>query len=94
MAKIGLLGCTCIFSSGLFTLFRIDSTGENNGILRSLRIFDGIIRTEMILFKILLVLLGIAVIFCLSVAVIFLFSMSRENQLPDIEDIEATNDKS
>ena len=48
----------------------------------------------MILFKILLIFLGLAVIFCLCIVVIFLFSISRENQLPDIEDVEATRDKS
>lgn len=47
----------------------------------------------MIVIKILLVLTGIAVIFCLSLAVVCLFSMSRKNQLPDIEDIETTRDK-
>ena len=48
----------------------------------------------MMVLKILLILIAIAVIFCLSVAVICLFSMSRENQLPDIEDIETARDKS
>lgn len=46
----------------------------------------------MNLLKILLIFLGIAVIFCLCFAVICLFSISRENQLPDIEDIETNND--
>ena len=45
------------------------------------------------LFKLLLVLIAIAVIFCLSVAVICLLSMSRESQLPDIEDIETSEEK-
>ncbi len=44
----------------------------------------------MIVFKLLLVLIGIAVIFCLSLAVVCLWSMSRESQLPDIEDIETS----
>ena len=44
----------------------------------------------MIAFKAILVLTGIAVIFCLTVAVICLVAMSRESQLPDIEDIEVT----
>ncbi len=48
----------------------------------------------MIVFKILLILLGLAVIFCLSVAAICLISISRENQLPDIEDIEVNREKS
>jgi hypothetical protein len=43
--------------------------------------------------KLLLVLIAIAVIFCLSVAVICLLSISRESQLPDIEDIDATEEK-
>ena len=38
--------------------------------------------------KILLVIIGLAVIFCLSVAVVCLLSISRESQLPDIEDVE------
>jgi hypothetical protein len=38
--------------------------------------------------NILLVIIGLAVIFCLSVVVVCLLSMSRESQLPDIEDIE------
>ena len=45
------------------------------------------------MFKILLVFIGIAVIFCLSLAVVCLWSMSRESQLPDIEDIENGIDK-
>jgi hypothetical protein len=48
---------------------------------------------EMIVIKILLILIAIAVIFCLSLAVLCLWSMSRESQLPDIEDIEATREK-
>jgi hypothetical protein len=44
----------------------------------------------MLAFKIILVLTGIVVAICLSIAVIFLLVMSRESQLPDIEDIEAT----
>jgi hypothetical protein len=48
---------------------------------------------EMIVIKILLILIAIAVIFCLSLAVVCLWSMSRESQLPDIEDIEATREK-
>jgi hypothetical protein len=44
----------------------------------------------MIIFKVILVFAGIAVIFCLSIAVICLLAISRENQLPDIEDIETT----
>ncbi|MGD8522782.1 MAG: hypothetical protein PVF56_16660 [Desulfobacterales bacterium] len=47
----------------------------------------------MIVIKILLILIAIAVIFCLSLAVVCLWSMSRESQLPDIEDIEATREK-
>ena len=38
--------------------------------------------------SILLVIIGLVVIFCLSVFVVYLLSMSREIQLPDIEDIE------
>jgi hypothetical protein len=37
--------------------------------------------------------MAIAVIFCIGLAVVCLWSMSRENQLPDIEDIEATRKK-
>ncbi len=48
---------------------------------------------EMIVIKLLLILIAIAVIFCFSLAVVCLWSMSRESQLPDIEDIEATKEK-
>jgi len=47
----------------------------------------------MIVIKLLLILMGIAVIFCLGLAVICLWSMSRESQLPDIEDIEVSREK-
>ena len=48
---------------------------------------------EMIVIKILLVFIAIAFIFCLSLAVVCLWSMSRESQLPDIEDIKTTREK-
>ncbi len=41
----------------------------------------------MVAFKIILIITGIVVIICLCLAVICLLAMSRENQLPDIEDI-------
>jgi hypothetical protein len=47
----------------------------------------------MIVIKLLLILMAIAVIFCISLAVVCLWSMSRESQLPDIEDIEVTRKK-
>ena len=40
------------------------------------------------MFKILLILTLIVAIFCLYVAIVTLFAISRENELPDIEDIE------
>jgi hypothetical protein len=46
----------------------------------------------MIVFNVILAFAAIAVIFCLGVAVICLLAMSRESQLPDIEDIDATRE--
>ena len=46
----------------------------------------------MVAFKVILVFTVVVVTICLCVAVICLVAMSRENQLPDIEDIE-TNRK-
>ena len=40
------------------------------------------------MFKILLILTLIVAIFCLYVAIVTLFAISRENELPDIEDVE------
>ncbi|MGD2028535.1 MAG: hypothetical protein PVF36_12410 [Desulfobacterales bacterium] len=40
------------------------------------------------MFKILLIITLIVAIFCLYVAIVTLFAMSRENELPDIEDVE------
>ena len=47
----------------------------------------------MIVIKLLLILIAIAVIFCISLAAVCLWSMSRESQLPDIEDVETTREK-
>jgi hypothetical protein len=41
----------------------------------------------MIAFKVILIFTGIVVMICLVMAVICLLAMSRENQLPDIDDI-------
>ena len=41
------------------------------------------------MFKILLLIVIIAAIFCLCVVIACLFAASRENELPDIEDVEA-----
>ena len=38
--------------------------------------------------KIILILLGIAIIYCLWVALAFVFAFTRESQLPDLEDVE------
>ena len=40
------------------------------------------------MFKILLIITLIAVIFCLYFAIVALFAASRENELPSIEDVE------
>ena len=40
------------------------------------------------MFKILLIIALMVAIFCLCVAVAALFATSRENELPDIEDVE------
>jgi hypothetical protein len=40
------------------------------------------------MFKILLIIALMVAIFCLCVAIATLFAASRENQLPDIEDVE------
>jgi hypothetical protein len=40
------------------------------------------------MFKVLLVIAVITAIFCLCVAISALFAASRENELPDIEDVE------
>lgn len=40
------------------------------------------------MFKILLIIALMVAIFCLCVAVSALFAASRENELPDIEDVE------
>ena len=40
------------------------------------------------MFKILLIIALMVVIFCLCVAIAALFAASRENELPDIEDVE------
>ena len=40
------------------------------------------------MFKILLVIVLMVVIFCLCVAIAVLFAASRENELPDIDDVE------
>ncbi len=40
------------------------------------------------MFKILLIIALIVAIFCLYVAIVTLFAASRENELPDIEDVE------
>jgi hypothetical protein len=38
--------------------------------------------------KIVFILAGIALIYCLWVAIAFFLALSRESQLPDIEDVE------
>ena len=43
--------------------------------------------SNMIAFKVILIFTGIVVMICLVLAVICLLAMSRENQLPDIDDI-------
>ena len=40
------------------------------------------------MFKILPIITLIVAIFCLYVAIVTLFAISRENELPDIEDVE------
>jgi hypothetical protein len=40
------------------------------------------------MFKILLIIALMVAIFCLCVAIAALFAASRENELPDIEDVE------
>jgi len=40
------------------------------------------------MFKILLIIALIVAIFCLYVAIAALFAASRENELPDIKDVE------
>ena len=40
------------------------------------------------MFKILLIITLIVAIFCLYVAIVTLFAISRQNELPDIEDVE------
>ena len=40
------------------------------------------------MFKLLIIIVGIAAIFCLYAFIACLFAMSRENELPDIEDVE------
>jgi hypothetical protein len=40
------------------------------------------------MFKILLIITLIVAIFCLYVAIVTLFAISRENEFPDIEDVE------
>jgi hypothetical protein len=40
------------------------------------------------MFKIILIIALIVAIFCLYVAIVTLFAISRENELPDIEDVE------
>ena len=40
------------------------------------------------MFKILLIIVLMVAIFCLCVAIAALFVTSRENELPDIEDVE------
>jgi hypothetical protein len=40
------------------------------------------------MFKILLIIALMVAIFCLYVAIVVLFTASRENELPDIEDVE------
>ena len=40
------------------------------------------------MFEILLIIALIVAIFCLYVAIVTLFVASRENELPDIEDVE------
>jgi hypothetical protein len=89
VATIRLPGCACIFSTGRLksisgmaipvkiTAFREALNQHSSGC------------SDMIAFKIILVLTGIVVVICLSIAVICLLAISRENQLPDIEDIEA-----
>ena len=41
----------------------------------------------MVVFKVILIFTGIVVIVCLCLAVVCLLAMSRENQLPDIDDV-------
>ncbi len=41
----------------------------------------------MVAFKVILIFTGIVVMICLALVVICLLAMSRENQLPDIDDI-------
>jgi hypothetical protein len=40
------------------------------------------------MFKILLIIALMVAIFCLCVAIVALIAASRENELPDIEDVE------
>jgi hypothetical protein len=40
------------------------------------------------MFKILLIIALMVAIFCLCIAISALFAASRENELPDIEDVE------
>jgi len=40
------------------------------------------------MFKILLIIALMVAIFCLCVSIVALFAASRENELPDIEDVE------
>ena len=40
------------------------------------------------MFKILLIIALMVAIFCLCVAIVVLFTASRENELPDIDDVE------
>jgi hypothetical protein len=40
------------------------------------------------MFKILMIITFIVAISCLYVAIVTLFAISRENELPDIEDVE------
>ena len=43
--------------------------------------------------KILIIIVGIIAILCLFVAITCLLAASRENQLPDIEDIEIVEEE-
>jgi hypothetical protein len=90
VARIRLPGCACIFSTGRLKIISGMAIPVKITAFREAFNQKGSGCSKMIAFKIILVLTGIVVVICLSIAVICLLVMSRGSQLPDIEDIKTT----
>lgn len=77
--------CVHLFNRSVQFMFGITITVKTTAFREALTKPFGL--STMAAFKVILIFTGIVVIIGLGLAVICLLAMSRENQLPDIDDI-------